>query len=89
MALHLIGTHAVGTSPVSNILSFVEILKNTIANGRVGVNDVAIGFLFFARDVVSNFRHQRYLFFAISFTFCDRHLFQSSDLLVVWRLCIS
>jgi len=31
-----------------NIFPFVEILKNTIANGRVAANDVVIGFQFFA-----------------------------------------
>ena len=68
-AQHLIGTHAVGTLPMCNIFPLIEILKNTIANGRVGANDVAVGFQFFAIGVVRNLRHQRYLVIAISCQF--------------------
>jgi hypothetical protein len=47
---------------VSDIFTPVQILKNTAADGRVGVNDVADGFQLFALGMVGYLGHQRHLF---------------------------
>jgi hypothetical protein len=85
---HLIGTHAVGSLPVSDIFTPVQILKNTIADGRVGVNDGADGDKLFALGMVGYLRHQRYLFLPFFAHFVIGSFLAFVVILVVWRLSI-
>jgi hypothetical protein len=85
---HLIGTHAVGTLPVGDVFTPVQILKNTIADGRVGVNDGADDFQLFALGMVGYLGHQRHLFLPFFAHFVIGSFLAFVVILVVWRLSI-
>jgi hypothetical protein len=69
-------------------LPLIQILKNTIADGRVGVNDGADDFQLFALGMVGYLGHQRYLFLPFFAHFVIGSFLAFVVILVVWRLSI-
>ena len=61
-AQHLLGTHAIGPFAMGNIFTLGKILKNPIADDRVGINDVADDFELFALGMVCYWVDQGHFF---------------------------
>ena len=58
---HLIGAHTVGTGSPGWLLSFVQILQNSFADGRLGADDGADRLHFLALSVVGDVGNQGHM----------------------------